>query len=118
MNIILGIENTQQIKDCYTLLELDTIRFLNENSPVVAYCVIEQLPISEMYAVEQFRDLHQNLIRNYRLANWSYCKDALGHLRGRWAGELDSFYDDLATRVDHHQTHGVESDWDGIVDRR
>jgi hypothetical protein len=41
----------------------------------------------------------------------------LEHLQGRWSGELDSFYQSLAQRIEQYQTKQVDQAWDGVVDR-
>jgi DNA-binding transcriptional regulator YbjK len=118
MHIVLGTENIQKIQDNYTVLELDTVRFSLDADPVTAYCIVEKMSVEEMFTVDRYRELHQNLMRNYRLANWKFCKDALEHLQGRWSGELDSFYQSLAQRIEQYQTKQVDQAWDGVVDRR
>jgi len=54
---------------------------------------------------------------NYKKRNWKYCQDALEHLQGKWKGELDSFYQDMANRVVGYQGHEPDSDWDPVIDR-
>ena len=117
MNIVLGKENLGLIDKKYIVLELDTMRIPNSTDPITAYCVLEQLPLEEMIIVNQFVDLHHNLMRNYRLQNWKYCKDALEHLNGRWGKTLDSFYVDLFNRINQYQTTPPSTDWDGVLDR-
>lgn len=118
MNIILGQENAESIQDMYVVLELDTMRFANADQPVTAYCLIEKLSLEEMMQIERFRDLHQNLMKNYFLRNWQYCENALEHLRGKWNGELDSFYDTLSNRLSLLKNQTLDDDWDGFIDRR
>lgn len=118
MNIILGQENAEKIQDQYVVLELDTMRLANLDQPVTAYCLIEKLSLEEMMQIEQFRGLHKNLMKNYFLRNWQYCENALNHLRGKWNGELDSFYDTLSDRVSTFKNQTLDNNWDGFVDRR
>lgn len=99
MHIILGDQITEEIKDKYIVLELDHFQITGRDHAVSAYCLVENVPIAELPQADQFRDLHANLIRNYRLGHWKFCEDALEHLIGRWNGEVDSFYHDLSDRV-------------------
>jgi hypothetical protein len=99
MHIILGDQITKEITDKYIVLELDHFQITDRDQAVSAYCLIENVPIAELPQADQFRDLHANLIRNYRLGNWKFCEDALQHLQGRWNGEVDSFYHKLGTRI-------------------
>jgi adenylate cyclase len=117
MNIILGEENVKDVGDRYIVLELDTMRFSGSNEAVTAYCLVEQVPLEEMFVVTNFRELHTNLMKNYRLRNWKFCEDALEHLRGKWRGELDSFYNTLAARVAAYQANDPGADWDGVINK-
>ncbi len=117
MHIIFGKDKLDGIDSKYTVLELDTFRVSDQTDPVTAYCVVETIPIMEMAAVDQFRDLHANLIKNYREKNWKYCEDALEHLIGKWNREIDSFYQDIFRRVQEHKANGVPQEWDGFICR-
>ena len=113
MNIILGRENIEQAQEKYTVLELDTLIINGAADPVTAYCLIEQVPIDQIAGIDQFRDLHQNLMANYRKRNWKYCEDAIEHLMGQWGGELDSFYIELNQRIQKYKQHDPGPDWRG-----
>ena len=116
MHIVFGDQITQEISDKYIVLELDSFRITGRDHAVSAYCVVENVPLAELPQADQWRDLHQQLIKNYRLGNWKFCEDALEHLQGRWNGEVDSFYHDLSTRVMTHKQDTMElKDWDPSV---
>ena len=118
MNIILGKENLATIDEGYVILELDTFRLPSSEKPVNAYCVLERVPLQEMLSLSQFEDLHNNLIKNYKQRNWQYCLDAVEHLRGKWNGEIDSFYDDITQRVTELKEQTLSPDWTGIIERK
>jgi hypothetical protein len=115
MNIILGKNNVGDISDRYVVLELDTLVIPGHNSPVTAYALIERHPVIDMASIPQFQELHGNLIRNYKLRNWKYCTDAIGHLLGRWNGEIDSFYETMLQRLETLLGTDPGKDWDGSV---
>jgi len=117
MNIILGRENVEQAQGKYTVLELDTLLINGAADPVTAYCLIEKVPIDQIAGMDQFRDLHNNLMKNYRLQNWKFCEDAIAHLMGQWGGELDSFYTELSQRILQLRQQSLDEDWHGIVDK-
>jgi hypothetical protein len=117
MNIILGRENVEHAQEKYTVLELDTLLINGAADPVTAYCLIEQIPIDQISNIDQFRDLHNNLMKNYRLQNWKFCEDAIEHLRGKWGGELDSFYTEMNQRISQLQQQVLDDDWRGIIDK-
>jgi hypothetical protein len=117
MNIILGRENVEHAQEKYTVLELDTLLINGAADPVTAYCLIEQIPIDQISNIDQFCDLHNNLMANYRKRNWKYCEDAIEHLRGKWGGELDSFYTEMSQRISQLRQQVLDDDWHGIIDK-
>jgi len=117
MNIVLGEENIKNMDERYLVLELDTFIFQGSDQPVTAYCLLEQLTLDEMFKIVEFKDLHTNLIANYRKQNWNFCEQAIEHLKGRWRGELDTFYDNLLERVETYKSTPPAANWDGTIDR-
>jgi len=117
MHIIFGEENTLALRQKYTVLTLDTFRLSGEPKPVTAYCVLDTVPLDEVQRLDMWQDLHENLLHEYGKKNWKYCEDALEHLRGRWQGELDSFYTDLAERIDQYKQQDPGQKWNGIRDK-
>jgi hypothetical protein len=117
MNIIIEPEKLPELQAKYTVLELDTIRILPENKMVTAYCVIENIPIPDLPRVENMKNLHENLIVNYRKRDWNYCAQALEHLVGFWGGEADSFYQDLSQRIAKYIEEDPGESWNGIIEK-
>lgn len=116
MNVILGEENLNDIKDRYVVLELDRFRRSTGES-VTAYGLVEKLTLADMLDLDTYIDLHANLIKNYRNQNWNYCEQAIEHLRGKWQGEYDSFYDNLSERVTAFKPVDLDPDWDGSIQK-
>lgn len=108
---------TDEVRSKYILLPLDTFYFKQADRAEVAYCLIENAPVTEMMYVDRYLDLHRNLVRNYQERNWKYCEDAMEHLRGRWDGELDSFYDSLAGRIAALKEMELPEGWNGFIER-
>jgi len=115
MHIILGEQNVQEVGNKYVVLELDTFRTSDQGELVSAFCLIENVPIQELPQVDRYRDLHQQLIQNYRSANWKFCEDALEHLHGRWNGEVDSFYEVINQRIQEQKQSADSSQWDPAI---
>jgi len=113
MNIIFK-ENLEEIAKKYTVLDLDTFQ-LPDGSVHTACCVIEQIPIAELSAVESLKDLHANLIINYAKQDWNYCEQALEHLMGKWGGEVDSFYVELKTRIESFKNMPLDQTWTPVI---
>jgi hypothetical protein len=109
----MGDQITEELESKYLVLELDSFHITEKNQTVSAFCVVENIPLHELPQADQFRDLHSQMIKNYRLGNWNFCEDALEHLVGRWNGEVDSFYHDLQGRIITLKNDSPTSqDWD------
>lgn len=117
MNIIIDPVQLDDYREKYTVLELDTIRIMPGNKEVTAYCVVDVIPILELPLTESKKELHSNLLKEYRKRNWNYCHQALDHLMGSWNKELDSFYDDLRNRITAFTENNPPEDWDGIIEK-
>lgn len=115
MHIVLGDQITNALEEKYIMLELDIFQITGRTQDVSAFCLVENVPLKELPEVEQFRDLHAQMIRNYRLGNWKFCEDALEHLVGRWNGEVDSFYHELSTRIADLRNQQDTSGWDPAI---
>jgi hypothetical protein len=117
MNIIFGADQIPDLEEKYVVLELDTFRLPGRTEPATAYCVVENVGFANLQRVPEFKDLHHNLIANYRQRNWKYCEDAMQYLRGFWGGEMDTFYDELQNRIDRYKVSDPGETWDGIIDK-
>jgi hypothetical protein len=115
MNIIFGQDQADQLAKKYTVLEVDTIKFGVHGNPTPAFVVIETLPINDLPKVANMRELHENLIVEYRKRNWNYCTQAIEHLMGFWAGEMDTFYDIMRKRVVEFEANDPGESWDPVV---
>jgi len=117
MNVILNAHLQPGLDDRYVVLELDTIKFSYDHDPATAYCLLEKVAIQDIYKLDEWRNLHSKLMKNYRQRNWDFCLQALDHLQGLWQGELDSFYKTLRTRIETYVEHQPGDDWNGVVDK-
>ena len=118
MNIVLGKENIQMFEDKHIVLELDSFYLQGVAQPVTAYGIVEKVPIEQISSADQFRDLHNNMMKNYRLKNWKYVEDALEHLIGKWFGEYDTFYNEMSSRIEHLKNQVLDEEWNGIIKKQ
>lgn len=118
MNIVIGEENVLPLRERYTVLSLDMFHVAGQDNVTKSYCVVETVPLQEVKQLAQWRDLHENLMINYGRQNWNYCEQAIEHLQGRWNRELDTFYQDLLTRIQARKPHGVDPNWSPVIDRK
>jgi hypothetical protein len=107
-------DQIESLKQRYVVLELDTFLIPETNQRRTAYCVLESFPLDELTNLESHVKVHQDILQNYRIQNWTYCEHAIEGMRGKWAGVLDSFYDDLLSRVKQYQEQPPAADWDGV----
>jgi len=117
MNIIFETEVTEDIAEKYTLLELDTFLKTGTGERIKSYCVLtnEDIVLQEIAQISHNKDLHANLIKNYRLRNWDFCEQAISHLQGKWKGECDSFYSVISKRIQDYKNQDVPVDWDYAI---
>jgi hypothetical protein len=111
MNIIFG-DAIDHVPDSYTVLELDTFQQPN-GTTLIAYCVVEKIPLADFDKLEAYKKVHADLLGNYRAREWTYCEHAIEGLMGKWNGELDTFYTDLLMRVQAYRQNSPGPDWDG-----
>jgi hypothetical protein len=104
------------LRSKYLVLELDTLEFL-DGKVMTAHAVVdsEHIPLQEVNLIENLRDLHTNLIKNYHLRNWDYCKQAIDHLTGKFRGELDTFYSEMFERIEVLEQANLAEDWTGNI---
>ena len=117
MYIIFGEHQAQEASKKYTVLELDTVRFIPSKLVAVAYAVVENVPIEDLPKLSFQTELHQNLMENYRKQDWSFCEQAIENLVGCFGGELDSFYIELNSRINNYKKNDLENKWDYMLER-
>lgn len=115
MKIIFDIENIDELKNNHVLLELDTFYFSSIKENKTAYCVIEPTSITELSSLASFSNLHEELMKNFKIKNWKFCEDALEHLVGQWNGEIDTFYSHLSQRIKDFKDADLAEDWSPVI---
>ena len=113
MNIIFK-ENSAEIAKKYVVLDLDTFS-LPDGTTHTACCVVESIPVTELYQTENLKNLHANLIEHYAKKDWTYCEQAIVELTGKWGGEMDTFYNDLQTRIALLKTMTLSEYWSPVI---
>jgi hypothetical protein len=87
----------EKLQQNYTVLELET--FQKEDKQITAYCVISEVSVAELTTLETSKQLHNSFINEFKKGNFSFCSDAIPFLKGKFNGELDSFYDNILNRI-------------------
>lgn len=107
MQIIFGKELAQELRTRHFLLELETF-----DSPgrgmVTAYCVVpgEVLQIEELMDIDRLSRIHQATVDALNRGDTQTVIEGITHLRGRFGGELDSFYDIILDRFTGDHANG------------
>jgi hypothetical protein len=110
MQIIFDKELAKQLEDKYTVLELDTVMQEGLSEPVVLYAIINTTDLGEMMRLDELKEQHQQLISRYKSGDWNSLDLYTSVLKGKFAGELDSFYDNIQEFMDQ----GKPKDWKGV----
>jgi len=114
MKIILATKDKiDDIANRYVTLELDVFRINGEK--VSSWCIIDasDIGLGELTELNHWIEQHNNLIRNYRQGNWNYCLQMLEHIKGKFGGNLDSFYTELFARIQQPMPEA----WDYVIEK-
>lgn len=107
MQIIFGKENIEELKQRYTVLELEEILLPEHNGQpsrmINTYCVIpaEKIPLDELPQLENWVTLHHDFLEGYHNEQYDYCLQCIDHLIGKFGGEVDSFYEEILRRINN-----------------
>jgi hypothetical protein len=93
----MGHEVADQLRSNYTVLELET--FGNGDNLVTAFCVVNEVPVSELPTLERSKRTHAEFIKEYNQGNFNNCVVIAQGLMGKFNGELDSFYEIILDRI-------------------
>lgn len=97
MDIIFSREAAEGLRDRYTVLELET--FDVEGQALETFCVVPAERIfMEMQDLPANVKLHEQLVQAIKDQDAKLCIDLTEVLKGRFGGELDSFYDIIRER--------------------
>lgn len=99
MNIIIGDVAANSLRENYTVLELETFT-VGENR-IKTYCVVNNIPLQEISMLAENKILHQQMIDEYNSGNLRVCVDLIAVLRGKFGGELDTFYETLTNKINN-----------------
>lgn len=119
MHVIFGKENVKEFEDKFVVMPLDKIKAKGSDTIVEVFCVIPatKVPLQEIALLEKLKNMHVALMQEYTRQNWNFCFDAIGHLRGKFNGELDTFYDELENRISKLQAENLSAEWDGVYEQ-
>jgi hypothetical protein len=117
MLVVFGKETADKLKERMTILELDTFMQPGLDEPVTAYAVIEvhDIPLQELPQLENMTMLHNTMWVEYNARRFDFCEHAMEHLRGKWKGTMDSFYDEFGARIQKLKQSNLDENWSGVI---
>ena len=100
MNIIFGRENAEELRQKYTVLDLETVE--KDGVSLEVFCLIpaDKIGIPDKPQLENWVKLHHEFLEGYKKKEYNYCRQCIEHLRGQFGGEVDTFYDEILRRID------------------
>lgn len=99
MEIIFGRENAEKLREKYTVLDLETINKDGINLEVFCLIPADKISLSEMPTLDSWVKLHNEFLNGYHTQQYDYCLQCIEHLRGKFGGEVDTFYDEIENRI-------------------
>jgi hypothetical protein len=100
MDLIFNKVHAHQLREKYTVLELETIQHPNLPEPMTAWCVVPaEKVIAEIELLPLNCDLHANLIDALHKQETETVLKLCTELKGKFGGELDTFYETLEKRI-------------------
>jgi hypothetical protein len=102
----------EELKEKYTILELDTVMQPGLPEPIVLHAVVEITNITDLSTLSFFREMHEDMIREYKSGNWTRAAELTSGLVGHFNGELDEFYNLVIDFCG--ESVKVNRSWDGI----
>ena len=100
MEIIFGRENADQLREKYTVLDLETVT-AEDGREMEVFCLVtvEKIGLEELPNLDSWVALHNEFLKGYADKQYDFCLQCIGHLMGKFGGELDSFYTVISDRI-------------------
>jgi adenylate cyclase len=112
VKIVLGSKTAQLVKDEYFVLELDCIAVKGKKEGVTIYTVLGRN--DEVDVARADTQMHEAMLVLYRQQRFDqaikFCQD----LKGRFAGEMDHYYDAWILRCEEMKNVELPPDWDSV----
>lgn len=101
MEIIFGKENADKLRDRYVLLELESVSVSGLGERLELYCVVptDKIAVDKLSELPRWIKLHEEFLHGYHNKEYEYCLQCIEHLTGQFAGELDTFYEEIKSRI-------------------
>ena len=104
MQVIFSRQIADELRDRYTVLELETFDVQDQILETFFVVPAEKLILNDMPNLADNIKLHEEFAAQLKQKNYKYCAEAVEHLMGKFGGELDSFYEIIRERCKNHVT--------------
>jgi hypothetical protein len=103
MQLIFGRDNAEKLREKYTVLDLEEVE--KEGVKIEVFCLIpaEKIGLGQIAELDNWVKLHNDFLNGYHTEQYDYCIQCLEHLRGKFGGEVDTFYDEIERRITEKQ---------------
>jgi hypothetical protein len=100
MDIIFSRQAAEELSERYTVLELET--HIVEDKILETFCVVptELIPLTEITMLDHWKKLHREFVQANKDKNAKLCIDLAEHLKGKFGGDLDEFYEIVCSRFE------------------
>jgi len=104
MQLIFGRDNAEQLREKYTILDLETVE--KDGHSIEVFCLIpaDKIGLPDLPQLENWIKLHHDFLNGYNSKQYNYCRQCIEHLMGKFGGEVDSFYEEILRRIDLAET--------------
>jgi len=101
MDIIFSRQTAEELSERYVVLELEPHQV--DSKILETFCVVptEKIPLTEITMMDHWKKLHGEFVQANKDKNAKLCNDLAEHLKGKFGGDLDEFYDIVCSRFDH-----------------
>lgn len=99
MQIIFDKITAASLAQQHTVLELETIT--KDGVTIDAFCLVpaEKIVLTEMPNLQHNIKMHNEFVTAYKTGNYQLCRDLYKHVMGKFAGEVDTFYEEILKRI-------------------
>lgn len=95
MNVIFNSQAARELSKSFVVLRLPKIQ------DTECFVVLDQsaIPLEEIPLIDTLRNLHHDLVDAFADNDAEFCLETLPRLRGKFSGQLDSFYDHVEQEI-------------------
>jgi hypothetical protein len=99
MDIIFGRENAERLREKYTVLDLETVE--RDGVSLEVFCLIpaDKIGLTDLPQLDNWTKLHNDFLNGYHTQQYDYCRQCIEHLTGKFGGEVDTFYEEILSRI-------------------